>query len=540
MSTLLNRLTLRQKFLLLPVLLCIGLALLFVLQAMNNQRQKTDINFLRQQGLALLENSQNLLARQEQIVNLFNTAAATGDAESLANAKTLQAQQMQVLKQATVPGHVLAEPATAALQASEQYFALAYEMAEQMAKGKLELATAASRAQTIKTQLDHTQQALKHLHQASRVQLVSRIDQIELDSQRFSVALASLLGVALLLGLGGGWYVAQQVSGQVIHLGNNLRTLAQGDGDLTVRLPIAGHDELGALVQAFNQFIEHLHASTRQLVEHIGSLDQVVTSLDDCAQNSQQHQQAQRHTLGATVEAVRDMVTSIASVAGNAQATSQAADEASQQVGACHTRMDDTVGVVNQLSQGVQVAAENIAELENTAREIGDIVNVIGDIADQTNLLALNAAIEAARAGEAGKGFAVVADEVRKLSHATQQSAIQVNTLAGGIRERVHRAAADMNANLTHSQAGAQSLDESGQALAAVATHVQAMAARGADIAGETARQRDHAHDLNQKLSELEHSAQANDQHAKQLSDAALRVRDITATLHAQATRFRL
>ena len=540
MSTLLNRLTLRQKFLLLPVLLCIGLALLFVLQAMNNQRQKTDINFLRQQGLALLENSQNLLARQEQIVNLFNTAAATGDAESLANAKTLQAQQMQVLKQATVPGHVLAEPATAALQASEQYFALAYEMAEQMAKGKLELATAASRAQTIKTQLDHTQQALKHLHQASRVQLVSRIDQIELDSQRFSVALASLLGVALLLGLGGGWYVAQQVSGQVIHLGNNLRTLAQGDGDLTVRLPIAGHDELGALVQAFNQFIEHLHASTRQLVNHISSLDQVVTSLDDCAQNSQQHQQAQRHTLGATVEAVRDMVTSIASVAGNAQATSQAADEASQQVGACHTRMDDTVGVVNQLSQGVQVAAENIAELENTAREIGDIVNVIGDIADQTNLLALNAAIEAARAGEAGKGFAVVADEVRKLSHATQQSAIQVNTLAGGIRERVHRAAADMNANLTHSQAGAQSLDESGQALAAVATHVQAMAARGADIAGETARQRDHAHDLNQKLSELEHSAQANDQHAKQLSDAALRVRDITATLHAQATRFRL
>ena len=202
--------------------------------------------------------------------------------------------------------------------------------------------------------------------------------------------------------------------------------------------------------------------------------------------------------------------------------------------------MDDTVGAVRQLADGVSQAAQRITELEATARQIGEIVDAIGDIADQTNLLALNAAIEAARAGEAGRGFAVVADEVRKLSQATQQSAIEVNTLASDIRSRVQHAAAGMSANLTHSETGARRLDGSDQALSAVAEHVGAMAGRSADIAKETARQRDRAAALDAQLAELERSAQANDQHARQLGDAARQVRDITATLHAQATRFRL
>lgn len=97
-----------------------------------------------------------------------------------------------------------------------------------------------------------------------------------------------------------------------------------------------------------------------------------------------------------------------------------------------------------------------------------------------------------------------------------------------------------MSANLTHSETGARSLDGSDQALSAVAEHVGAMAGRSADIASETARQRDRAAALDAQLAELERSAQANDQHARQLGDAARQVRDITATLHAQATRFRL
>ena len=535
----LNRLTLRQKFLLLPVLLCLGLALLFVLHGVNSRRQQADLDFVRQQGLSQLETSQNLLARQEQIVNLLNSAATTGDADALALAKTLHGQQSQALAALQNADGVAAD-AQEASQASAQYFAQAYQMAEQMAAGKLDMARAAEHAQALKSTLDVTQAALGRLRQHSRDGLAARIDQIEADSRRFGLALGGLLALTVLLGLGGAWYVARQVSSQVLHLRDNLHTLAQGDGDLTVRLPTGGRDEIGALVHAFNQFIAHLHASTRQLVEHIGALDQVVASLDGCAQGSQQHQHAQRQALGATVDGVREIVASIGAVAGGAQATSSAAEQARRHVTDCHARMDDTVGAVRQLADGVSQAAQRITELEATARQIGEIVDAIGDIADQTNLLALNAAIEAARAGEAGRGFAVVADEVRKLSQATQQSAIEVNTLASDIRSRVQHAAAGMSANLTHSEAGARSLDGSDQALSAVAEHVGAMAGRSADIASETARQRDRAAALDAQLAELERSAQANDQHARQLGDAARQVRDITATLHAQATRFRL
>lgn len=150
MALMLNRLTLRQKFLLLPVLLCLGLALLFVLHGVNSRRQQADLDFVRQQGLSQLETSQNLLARQEQIVNLLNSAATTGDADALALAKTLHGQQSQALAALQNADGVAADVREAS-QASAQYFAQAYQMAEQMAAGKLDMARAAEHAQALKS-----------------------------------------------------------------------------------------------------------------------------------------------------------------------------------------------------------------------------------------------------------------------------------------------------------------------------------------------------------------------------------------------------
>lgn len=243
----LNRLTLRQKFLLLPVLLCLGLALLFVLHGVNSRRQQADLDFVRQQGLSQLETSQNLLARQEQIVNLLNSAATTGDADALALAKTLHGQQSQALAALQNADGVAADVREAS-QASAQYFAQAYQMAEQMAAGKLDMARAAEHAQALKSTLDVTQAALGRLRQHSRDGLAARIDQIEADSRRFGLALGGLLALTVLLGLGGAWYVARQVSSQVLHLRDNLHTLAQGDGDLTVRLPTGGRDEIKIVI----------------------------------------------------------------------------------------------------------------------------------------------------------------------------------------------------------------------------------------------------------------------------------------------------
>ena len=239
------------------------------------------------------------------------------------------------------------------------------------------------------------------------------------------------------------------------------------------------------------------------------------------------------------MDGVREMVASIGAVAGGAQATSSAAEQARRHVTDCHARMDDTVGAVRQLTDGVSQAAQRITELEATARQIGEIVDAIGDIADQTNLLALNAAIEAARAGEAGRGFAVVADGCASCRKTAQQSAIRVNTLASDIRSRVQHAAAGMSANLTHSEAGARSLDVGPGAVGG------GRACMGHGRAQRRHRQRNRPPARPRRRRWTPSwpswsSAQANDQHARQLGDASSARCDITITLHAQATRFRL
>ena len=535
----LNRLTLRQKFLLLPVLLCLGLALLFVLHGVNSRRQQADLDFVRQQGLSQLETSQNLLARQEQIVNLLNSAATTGDADALALAKTLHGQQSQALAALQNADGVAADVREAS-QASAQYFAQAYQMAEQMAAGKLDMARAAEHAQALKSTLDVTQAALGRLRQHSRDGLAARIDQIEADSRRFGLALGGLLALTVLLGLGGAWYVARQVSSQVLHLRDNLHTLAQGDGDLTVRLPTGGRDEIGALVHAFNQFIAHLHASTRQLVEHIGALDQVVASLDGCAQGSQQHQHAQRQALGATVDGVREMVASIGAVAGGAQATSSAAEQARRHVTDCHARMDDTVGAVRQLADGVSQAAQRITELEATARQIGEIVDAIGDIADQTNLLALNAAIEAARAGEQGRGFAVVADEVRKLAERTSTATVQIASIMDQVIDQTGDAAEHVGSTQQRVTQSMRHTEEAAGRVARVREHTDDIAQRMANIKMATAEQGSATHDMARSAERVNAKTQQTDGNLQQVLGTLHGLAQCGESLKALVSRFKL
>ena len=244
-----------------------------------------------------------------------------------------------------------------------------------------------------------------------------------------------LLVVALVIGVGVSMLAGRQIVVPIIRLRDILEGMARGEGDLTQRAKLASKDELGETSGYFNQMMAFL----QEMVLEIASVSEQVL---DSARLSSEHvstvhanvTHAAERTRG-TAAATEEMSATSADIARNAETAASEAEKAHEQAEAGDTAMRDLAGKAGVMESEVQRLQQSVATIEEKGRAMEAMVGVINEIAEQTNLLALNAAIEAARAGEAGRGFAVVADEVRQLASKTQQSTSSIHELLDSNRK---------------------------------------------------------------------------------------------------------
>ena len=353
----------------------------------------------------------------------------------------------------------------------------------------------------------------------------------------------SLTVTSAIVGVGLGLFIAIFLSRQITRSLNRLidrvKDIAQGEGDLTKRIDVKSKDEIGDLAKWFNAFVTKIHDV---IAEVAGAASEVAAASTEIAASAEQiaagaSEQSQQITQVSS--AVEEMSASVVEVARKSADAANSANESGRIATEGGDVVSDTITGMRSINDAVSSSADSVQELGKRGEQIGEVITVINDIADQTNLLALNAAIEAARAGEHGRGFAVVADEVRKLADRTTKATEEIAGSIQAIQNETTTAVEKMNAGTEQVTSGVEKAEQAGDALKQIVASAQDVSTMVQSIAAAAEEQSAASEEVSRNIEQIASVTRQTSEGTNQAAAASTQLSQRAETLQQLVGQFK-
>jgi methyl-accepting chemotaxis protein len=535
-----NRISIKYKLLLIPLVGVIGFATNLVFNFSVNSETSHSLETVRDQYYPILEKANGLIVLLDRTTETLNSAVSAGEIDTIAAADESADKMRGIL------GEIYAlepkrKPEVEALKGEfNKYYKAARTLSEGMITGNIDFSQLNSKVEEMGSLQAKLKTDLQAFRDESHTLFTSNISgSIDKANSALNVGAAIALVITLVL-ITVAMYVTSAVTGNIARIVDSLKEIASGEGDLTKRIRQTSQDEIGDLVFWFNSFIEKLQSIISDVVESIEPLTKTSNELATLAHESETVSSEQLESTVSVNRSMNEMFESLNENASNTANAAEAASYANEQAQTGHGIVKDTIGTINDLAQEVAKAGQTIHQLESDTENVGAILDVIQGIASQTNLLALNAAIEAARAGEHGRGFAVVADEVRTLASRTQESTEEIHTVIDQLQKTARVISEVMAAGQSKAEQSVSQAGDAGNSLGAITSRVEEINVMNTQIASATEEQQQTSQFIQQAIDEISQSARLAADGSAKVASSTEQLQSVTQRLNSVARQFKV
>ena len=536
----LKKMPIATKIFLIPGIAALSFVLYLLITIYTALNNGDVLEEVQQVQFPALQLSASTLVEMQKVRDTLSSAATTGDQDTLDAATSIASEAKAGLDRIANISPEFRSDISRISDGFDDYFEVAFGVSQSMVNGTADF----SRLGELSAQMNGSYDSViasmtrfKDQQQADFENAFATIDSA--NTSLISTGVVMTIVVSLLL-FATAIPIVRGIKSSIDDVVRSLKDIAQENGDLTVRINTQSEDEIGELVYWFNQFMDKLQGVVKDVVEASLPLSNLAQNLRGLTEETQRTIDVQQRSAQDAKHAVDTMSGSVEGVAHSAAQAASDANEATQAAGEGRQIVQQTVSSIQQLADNVRDTADVIGRLESDSNKVGSVLDVIKGIAEQTNLLALNAAIEAARAGEQGRGFAVVADEVRTLASRTQQSTEEIQSTIEQLQSAAHSAVEVMSRGTEQATTSVDTANKAGSSLETITSTIGRINNMNEQIAHNTEDQRMVAVDIVKHVDEIHERTEKTAQSSGQLGTMCNELADLAQHLESIAKQFRV